>query len=111
MARTTQEPDDGSDSDAVSITSTVASEPKEVYIVERILAEEQAKDGAIYYLIDWEGYPIERFVPSLFLSSSLELQPMVGIQRHHKGVSFSGRLFSLCRDTRRPVANLCMHSH
>jgi len=37
-------PDD-IDSDSVSITSTVASEPQEEYEVEAILAEEEGDDG------------------------------------------------------------------
>ena len=51
-------PDD-IDSDSVSITSTVASEPQEEYEVETILAEEEG-DDEINYLIKWEGYPLHR---------------------------------------------------
>ena len=51
-------PDD-IDSDSVSITSTVASEPQEEYEVETILAEEEGDDG-INCLIKWEGYPLHR---------------------------------------------------
>ena len=50
---------DDIDSDSVSITSTVASEPQEEYEVEAILAEEEGDDG-INYLIKWEGYPLHR---------------------------------------------------
>ncbi|MCJ1462323.1 hypothetical protein MMC07_000923 [Pseudocyphellaria aurata] len=47
------------DEDAISITSTVPSEPKEEYPVEAIIAEREV-DGAIEYLVRWDGYPDER---------------------------------------------------
>lgn len=56
---------DDIDSDSVSITSTVASEPQEEYEVETILAEEEGDDG-INYLIKWEGYPLHRWLCRAF---------------------------------------------
>lgn len=48
-----------SDEDSISITSTAPSEPREEYPVEAIIAEREI-DGAIEYLVRWEGYPDER---------------------------------------------------
>lgn len=48
-----------SDDDDISITSTAASEQKEEYEVEGILAEKKWPKG-IYYLVKWLGYPVER---------------------------------------------------
>ena len=50
---------DYSDDDAISLTSTVASEPQEFYTLDRILAEKDF-DGVTKYLVKWEGYPPER---------------------------------------------------
>lgn len=45
--------------DDVSVTSTVESEPRSEYEVERILAEDQLDDGKLY-LVRLAGYPVER---------------------------------------------------
>lgn len=49
------------ESDSISIISTAGSEPRDTYLVERILAENtnEADDSPIY-LVKWEGYPIHR---------------------------------------------------
>jgi chromo domain-containing protein 1 len=48
------------DSDSISVTSTRASEDdtEKSYFVERILAEDIDRDQNMFYLIQWEGYPI-----------------------------------------------------
>jgi len=51
---------EASDSDSISVTSTAASEAKSVYELEAILAETTDDDDYLYYLIKWEGYPLER---------------------------------------------------
>lgn len=51
--------EDDSDSDAVSLNSTVASEQLEEYNVEKILHEVEI-DGRTHYLAKWEGYPVNR---------------------------------------------------
>ena len=48
------------ESDDISITSTVESEPRSEYVVDRILAERVGEDGQCQYLVKWEGYPDER---------------------------------------------------
>lgn len=55
------EPETGdvSDDDSISITSTAASEEREEYPVEAIIAERKI-DGSTEYLVRWEGYPDER---------------------------------------------------
>lgn len=53
-----------SDSDSVSVTSTVPSEPRPEYPLEEILAEMEDDDGNLYYLIKWENYPIQRSLSS-----------------------------------------------
>lgn len=50
---------DMTDEDSVSVTSTVPSEPREEYPVEAIIAEREV-DGAVEYLVRWDGYPDER---------------------------------------------------
>ncbi|KAG0632754.1 hypothetical protein HOY80DRAFT_866728, partial [Tuber brumale] len=52
-----------SDSDTISLTSTVASEedPDDTYIVENILGEKWIEsEGKMRYLVKWEGYPMSR---------------------------------------------------
>jgi Chromo (CHRromatin Organisation MOdifier) domain len=48
------------DSDSISVTSTRASEDgqEKSYFVERILAEDMDSDQNMFYLIQWEGYPL-----------------------------------------------------
>lgn len=53
------ESEEASDEDSISITSTAASEPREEYPVEAIIAEREV-EGTIEYLVRWEGYPDER---------------------------------------------------
>lgn len=48
-----------SDDDSISLNSTVQSEPREEYPLERVLAERQ-KDGNKEYLVKWKNYPDER---------------------------------------------------
>lgn len=48
-----------SDDDSISITSTVASEQRDGYPVDAIIAEGDV-DGDTKYLVRWEGYPDER---------------------------------------------------
>ena len=50
---------DVSDDDALSLTSTVQSEPQAQYLLEGILAE-RVIAGVKEYLVKWEGYPDER---------------------------------------------------
>ena len=53
---------DGSDSD-ISLTSTVPSDHDEVYLLDRVLAEEveDTEDGPrVCYLVKWTGYPIHQ---------------------------------------------------
>ena len=50
---------ESSDDDSISVTSTIQSEPQEVYPLDSILAE-RVEDGATQYLVKWEGYPLER---------------------------------------------------
>ncbi|KAL9028535.1 MAG: hypothetical protein Q9196_003113 [Gyalolechia fulgens] len=45
-----------SDDDALSLTSTVASEQKEIYTLEAVLWELEDEDGITWYLVKWEGY-------------------------------------------------------
>ena len=47
------------ESDAVSLTSTINSEPQDQYFIDRILAERE-QDGETQYLVAWEGYPEDR---------------------------------------------------
>jgi hypothetical protein len=47
------------DDDSVSVNSTVKSEEKEIYNVEKILAERGEGDN-VEFLVRWEGYPDER---------------------------------------------------
>lgn len=48
-------------SDSISVTSTAGSEPRDTYLVERILAESTNEaDGSPIYLVKWEGYPVHR---------------------------------------------------
>ena len=47
-----------SDSDSLSINSTVPSERESIYYVERILADQDTGEG-IRYLVEWNGYPLE----------------------------------------------------
>jgi len=58
-----QDSESGSDTDSISLTSTVASEedPDDTYIVENILGEKWIEsEGKMRYLVKWEGYPISR---------------------------------------------------
>ncbi|DAA77075.1 TPA_exp: Uncharacterized protein A8136_6841 [Trichophyton benhamiae CBS 112371] len=48
------------DEDAISLTSTVPSEPQEEYNITGVLAERIADNGATEYLVSWENYPIHR---------------------------------------------------
>ncbi|KMQ45720.1 Chromo domain protein [Trichophyton rubrum] len=48
------------DEDAISLTSTVPSEPQEEYNIAGVLAERIADNGATEYLVSWENYPIHR---------------------------------------------------
>ncbi|KAI9876031.1 MAG: hypothetical protein M1830_007486 [Pleopsidium flavum] len=48
-----------SDDDDVSVTSTVMSEVREEYPLEKILAERTTENG-LEWLVKWEGYPDER---------------------------------------------------
>lgn len=52
--------DDGYDTDAISLTSTVPEETAEgsIYSVEDILAERLEEDGQPRYLVKWERYPL-----------------------------------------------------
>jgi hypothetical protein len=51
----------GEDDDSISLNSTQGSEHDDnLYVVEKILAEEKADDGTMYYLIEWDGYPLEQ---------------------------------------------------
>lgn len=43
----------------VSVTSSVMSEPREEYILDKILAERTTSNGR-EWLVQWEGYPEER---------------------------------------------------
>lgn len=52
-------PSDMTDDDSISITSTPASEVRDEYVVEGIIAERD-NDGTTEYLVRWEGYPDER---------------------------------------------------
>ena len=49
-----------SDPDSISLTSTTISQDRPCYNVERILAEWDSGEFGIYYLVEWEGYPLER---------------------------------------------------
>ncbi|EFR00799.1 hypothetical protein MGYG_03804 [Nannizzia gypsea CBS 118893] len=51
---------DEDDEDAISITSTVPSEPQEEYIIAGVLAERTTDNGVTEYLVSWENYPIHR---------------------------------------------------
>ena len=53
------ESDDDS-SDSISLTSTVASSLKDSYPVDDILAERIDDSGEKHYLIQWEGYSLDR---------------------------------------------------
>ena len=53
------ESDDDS-TDSISTTSTVASSFKESYPVDDILAERVGENGGTEYLIQWEGYSLDR---------------------------------------------------
>ncbi|KAL8651686.1 MAG: hypothetical protein Q9210_003111 [Variospora velana] len=46
---------DSSDDDTVSLTSTAASEQREIYVLEAIRCEKQV-NGVMKYLVKWEGY-------------------------------------------------------
>ncbi|KAI9823701.1 MAG: hypothetical protein M1819_001145 [Sarea resinae] len=46
--------------DSISVTSTAASEERDAYPVERILAEIEDENGDPFYLVKWEGYPNSR---------------------------------------------------
>ena len=46
--------------DSISVTSSIESELRDRYALERILAEQVGQDGSPQYLAKWEGYPIER---------------------------------------------------
>ena len=48
-----------SDDDSISLNSTLQSEPREEYPLERVLAERK-KDGNKEYLVKWKDYPDER---------------------------------------------------
>ncbi|KAL9011543.1 MAG: hypothetical protein Q9173_003617 [Seirophora scorigena] len=49
------EPCESSDDDTVSLTSTAASEEREIYILEAIRCEKEV-NGVTKYLVKWEGY-------------------------------------------------------
>lgn len=53
------------DPDEIFVTSTVGSEQEETYLAKTILATGVRKepDGtkAIYYLVKWDGYPLDRY--------------------------------------------------
>ena len=51
---------DQSDTDSLSLNSTLTSEKAEYYNVERILAEGIDENGEPTYLVDWEGYAMTR---------------------------------------------------
>lgn len=53
------DPSEMTDDDSISITSTLASDQYEEYVVEGIIAERD-NDGIMEYLVRWEGYPDER---------------------------------------------------
>ncbi|KAL9116512.1 MAG: hypothetical protein Q9187_006963, partial [Circinaria calcarea] len=55
----TVKPPTTSDDDSISLNSTVPSEPREEYPLERVLAERE-KDGNKEYLVKWKDYPDER---------------------------------------------------
>lgn len=50
---------EGSANDTVSINSTIPSEPREEYPLERVFAE-RINGGIKEFLVKWEGYPEER---------------------------------------------------
>lgn len=47
-----------SDDDSISVTSTQASEPRDEYPVDKILAEYE-KEGHMWYLAKWSGYDMD----------------------------------------------------
>ena len=48
-----------SEDDSISVTSTVQSDQRSEYDIEKVLAK-QFRDGEWKYLVRWEGYPDER---------------------------------------------------
>lgn len=55
--RNEREPLASSDDETVSLTSTKASEPQEIYTLDAVLWEKDDEDGKTWYLVKWEGYP------------------------------------------------------
>ncbi|KAL2155365.1 hypothetical protein VTH82DRAFT_106 [Thermothelomyces myriococcoides] len=50
---------DKDDDDSISLASTTSlHDPDQEYVVEAVLAERRHTDGTMYYLIEWEGYPL-----------------------------------------------------
>ncbi|KAL2116642.1 hypothetical protein VTJ04DRAFT_8810 [Mycothermus thermophilus] len=53
-------PEDESDDDAISLTDTIEdNDPDKEYVVEGILAEREF-EGEIYYLVEWEDFPLHQ---------------------------------------------------
>ena len=49
-----------SEDDTVSVTSSIRSEQQDEYEIVRVLGEDVNEKGITVYLVEWEGYPLER---------------------------------------------------
>ena len=98
--------DDASDSDSISVTSTISSDQEEEYNVEKILAEDQdiiGGTGEPQYLLKWEGYPLHRstWEPKEHIGSDLLLREWEQHKRlveQGKAVAFDIEEFHDARD-------------